>query len=80
MDSPVVFGHNDLQEGNILCQKADDGSIVRLAFIDFEYCSYNYRGFDLANHFCEWMYDYKVEEAPFFTNSPENYPSRDAQV
>lgn len=24
-----------------------------LRFVDFEYGSYNYRGFDLANHFCE---------------------------
>ena len=26
-----------------------------LVFIDFEYCAYNYRGFDIANHFCEWV-------------------------
>ena len=25
-----------------------------MQFIDFEYGSYNYRGFDLANHWCEY--------------------------
>jgi hypothetical protein len=23
-----------------------------IQFIDFEYCAYNYRAFDIANHFC----------------------------
>lgn len=30
--------------------------------IDFEYAGYNPRAFDIANHFCEWMYDYHSEE------------------
>ena len=48
--------------------------------IDFEYCSYNYRGFDLANHFCETMYDYTNEERPYFWCKPQNYPNREKQV
>ncbi|KJH41484.1 Choline/ethanolamine kinase [Dictyocaulus viviparus] len=78
--SPVVFSHNDLQEGNILlCDHyiiTDDGSIRArsdgvmstdpLVLIDFEYCSYNYRGFDLGNHFCEYGYDYNCDEAPYY--------------
>ncbi|KAK5972389.1 Choline kinase alpha, partial [Trichostrongylus colubriformis] len=54
--SPVVFSHNDLQEGNILLfdeyKINDDGDIKSenddmhetdpLVLIDFEYCSYNY--------------------------------------
>ena len=76
-----MFGHNDLQEGNILIERRpQDGAISRLTFIDFEYCSYNYRGFDLANHFVEWIYDYKVDEPPYFSNTPSNYPSKSAQV
>ncbi|EEB16472.1 choline/ethanolamine kinase, putative [Pediculus humanus corporis] len=54
--SPVVFCHNDLQEGNILKKTNVDETNQKtknLMIIDFEYCSYNYRGFDLANHFCE---------------------------
>lgn len=97
---PVVFCHNDLQEGNILLRQRDftpmdktdneldnalsplnvtigtqprkrslvdsgDGSSMghrcdtdemrnekpELMIIDFEYCAYNYRAFDIANHF-----------------------------
>ncbi|KAJ8252511.1 hypothetical protein COCON_G00218230 [Conger conger] len=80
--SPVVFCHNDCQEGNILLlngrENADDGH--RLMLIDFEYSSYNYRGFDIGNHFCEWMYDYTHETFPFFKASPENYPTKAQQL
>lgn len=31
----------------------------RLSLIDYEYSGYNPRGFDLGNHFCEWMADYE---------------------
>ncbi|KAL7995365.1 putative protein kinase-like domain superfamily [Plasmopara halstedii] len=51
--SPMVLSHNDLQYGNIM--KNDAGDAV---LIDFEYTSYNPRGYDLGNHFCEWAYDY----------------------
>lgn len=58
LHSPLVFSHNDLLSGNILViqpkgytQLSDDGP---LQFIDFEYGSYSYRGFDLGNHFNEW--------------------------
>lgn len=44
-------------------------------FIDFEYCSYNYRAFDIANHFAEWMYDYTETEYPFFKVDSTNYPT-----
>ncbi|KAJ1951452.1 hypothetical protein FBU59_000142 [Linderina macrospora] len=53
-NSPVVFAHDDLQYGNILRLHGTDELVV----VDFEYAGYNYRGFDLANHFCEWMADY----------------------
>ncbi|EDO25407.1 predicted protein, partial [Nematostella vectensis] len=51
-----------------------------LLFIDYEYCGYNYRGFDLANHFNEWMWDYKHEEAPYYLYNPELFPSLEQQV
>ncbi|CAI5449493.1 unnamed protein product [Caenorhabditis angaria] len=79
--SPVVFSHNDLQEGNILMSDgfdvAENGTVTDphgkvtdqepLSLIDFEYCNYNYRGFDLGNHFCEYGYDYNVDESPYYT-------------
>ncbi|XP_071447667.1 choline/ethanolamine kinase-like [Hetaerina americana] len=51
----------------------------QLVVIDFEYCSYNYRGFDFANHMCEWMYDYSNEKPPYFTARTRNFPTRRQQ-
>ncbi|PNF21862.1 Choline/ethanolamine kinase [Cryptotermes secundus] len=85
ISSPVVFCHNDMQEGNILLctdNMTDDEALMnpRLVLIDFEYCSYNYRGFDLANHFLEWMYDYTKSTHPYFTVNKNNYPRREQQL
>ncbi|ALC40246.1 CG2201, partial [Drosophila busckii] len=125
---PVVFCHNDLQEGNILirqsnriesmsslrsnfdetlgdsldgtsnldaddnkshspspCAELDttDDSALDTSFmsdhepdliiIDFEYCAYNYRGFDLANHFIEWTFDYTNSQFPYFHHYKQQY-------
>ncbi|KAJ1670554.1 hypothetical protein GGF38_001444 [Coemansia sp. RSA 25] len=50
LHSPVVFGHNDLLSGNIIMAESKDA----VSFIDYEYAMYNYRGFDIANHFNEY--------------------------
>ncbi|XP_041652460.1 choline/ethanolamine kinase [Cheilinus undulatus] len=79
--SPVVFCHNDVQEGNILMlEEKDQSSTDHLMLIDFEYSSYNYRGFDFGNHFCEWMYDYTYNQWPFYKATPDNYPTREQQL
>ncbi|KAJ8381461.1 hypothetical protein SKAU_G00022390 [Synaphobranchus kaupii] len=81
--SPVVFCHNDVQEGNILVldeAARDPSSTEKLMLIDFEYSSYNYRGFDFGNHFCEWVYDYTYDQWPFYKANMENYPSREQQL
>lgn len=46
-DSDVVLCHNDLLSGNIL----SDGK--NLSLIDYEYSSYTWPHFDIANHFFE---------------------------
>jgi thiamine kinase-like enzyme len=28
-----------------------------LILVDYEYAGFNYRGFDIANHYCEWAMD-----------------------
>ncbi|KAJ0029528.1 hypothetical protein NQD34_004525 [Periophthalmus magnuspinnatus] len=78
--SPVVFCHNDCQEGNILLLKGGQSSQQKLMLIDFEYSSYNYRGFDIGNHFCEWMYDYNCDEFPFFKVNTQAYPTKAQQM
>ncbi|CAG8716284.1 12336_t:CDS:2, partial [Cetraspora pellucida] len=55
INSPIVLAHNDLQPGNIL--RLTNGS-DELVAVDFEYAGYNYRGFDISNFFCEFMFDY----------------------
>ena len=61
--SPVVYCHNDLLAPNLLLEDVGvEGAEARAAakataplhVIDFEYGGYNYRGFDLGNHFNEW--------------------------
>lgn len=51
------------------------GDEPELMIIDFEYCAYNYRGFDIANHFLEWTYDYTNDKFPFFSHRPSQYPN-----
>ncbi|GLU09729.1 hypothetical protein SLE2022_265740 [Rubroshorea leprosula] len=70
LKSPVVFAHNDLLSGNIMVNEEEE----KLYFIDFEYGSYNYRGFDIGNHFNEYagfecdysLYPNKDEQNHFF--------------
>ncbi|KAK0398250.1 hypothetical protein QR680_002498 [Steinernema hermaphroditum] len=87
--SPIVFCHNDLQEGNVLLynkfEYTSEGTLRNtvplgadeepLVLIDFEYASYNYRGFDLGNHFCEYGIDYDCNEPPCYKIHNERFPS-----
>lgn len=57
-----------------------DNGEPELIIIDFEYCAYNYRGFDLANHFNEWTMDYTNKQYPFYHHKPESYPCKEQQV
>ncbi|NXN25023.1 CHKB kinase, partial [Nycticryphes semicollaris] len=72
--SPVVFCHNDVQEGEwvrLLPARAQGSAHPPLFFP---------RGFDIGNHFCEWVYNYTHDSWPFFKASLENYPSRQQQL
>ena len=93
VNSPIVFSHNDLQGGNILRSQVPEKTELnrekplsiteaekKLTVIDFEFCSYNFRAFDIANHWAEWMYDYTLEESPYYTIKREKYPSKEQQV
>ena len=66
--------------GNILYKESPTSPEGwKLVPIDFEYASYNYRGYDIANHFCEWMYEYHVDKPPYFRAILEDYPNKDQQ-
>lgn len=79
LNSPVVFCHNDLQEGNVLWLDVCADPSKKLTVIDWEYCAYNYRGFDFGNHFLEWCYDYDVNEPPYFHFYDDAYPKKKQQ-
>lgn len=49
-NSPIVFSHCDLLEGNIILDKQSNSC----SFIDFEYGGSEHRAFDIANYFCEF--------------------------
>ncbi|XP_078432353.1 protein kinase superfamily protein isoform X2 [Wolffia australiana] len=66
LNAPVAFCHNDLLSGNLMLSEDEE----KLYLIDFEYGSYNYRGYDIGNHFNEYAgfeCDYNL------------YPSKDMQ-
>jgi hypothetical protein len=49
-----------------------DTKTGNITIIDFEYTGYNYRGYDLANHFCEWAgLDFQLKER--FPNRKQRY-------
>uniref|UniRef100_F1L5S0 Choline/ethanolamine kinase n=1 Tax=Ascaris suum TaxID=6253 RepID=F1L5S0_ASCSU len=51
-----------------------------LVLIDFEYASYNYRGFDFANHFVEYTIDYDVSRPPYYEIHSDRFPSASQQL
>jgi thiamine kinase-like enzyme len=73
--SPLVLCHNDLHQGNIML-RASDRSII---LVDFEYASLSPRGFDIANHFCEWAADYQ-KEVPDDLDYEDCFPNKEQQM
>merc|ERR1712136_409335 len=71
----VVFCHNDIQEGNILFTDNPSNGVNPVQLIDFEY-----RGFDLGNHLCEWMYNYTYSSWPHFSYIPQHFPTNQDQI
>lgn len=60
--------------------KAFNPSNPHLVLIDFEYASYNYRGFDFANHFVEYTIDYDVAQPPYFKIYEDRFPPASHQL
>lgn len=66
----------DNSSDSVISNDSEDNE-PELIIIDFEYCAYNYRGFDLANHFIEWTLDYTNPQFPFFFHNKEQYPTKE---
>ncbi|URE00042.1 ethanolamine kinase [Musa troglodytarum] len=89
LNAPVVFAHNDLLSGNLMLNDKEG----KLYFIDFEYGSYSYRGYDIGNHFNEYagldcdysLYPDKDAQYHFFKNylepeKPLEVPDKDLEA
>ena len=72
-----VFCHNDLLSGNFLYQlnrttSAPERGPGDITIIDYEYGGYNFRAFDIANHFNEYAgFD--------FSKIPSKFPNKDVR-
>lgn len=104
LNSPIVFAHNDaqvfsksfsstiifssclwfiMQEGNVL--RMNDGTLM---LIDYEYASYSYRGYDLANTLCEMSLDnvaptetgFQVQNIPNLSSSKLTFSCSCVQI
>ncbi|KAF2860200.1 kinase-like protein [Piedraia hortae CBS 480.64] len=82
----LVFAHNDAQYGNILrVMPTGDSPLLlpanthkRLIVIDFEYANANLPGYEFANHFSEWCYNYHDPKKPYACNA-NRYPTPEEQ-
>jgi thiamine kinase-like enzyme len=72
----LVFCHNDMSPLNILYNAHSDS----LKLIDFEYSGYAPRSTDLAFTLTELLFDFEVQEPPFFAYNGENSPVTDELV
>lgn len=74
---------DDATNDSVCSAISDDSSNTeepKLVLIDYEYCSYNHRGFDLANHFVEWAYDYTNPDYPYYYENLDHYPTLEQKV
>ncbi|GAA5901751.1 uncharacterized protein JCM6883_000382 [Sporobolomyces salmoneus] len=94
--SKRVFAHNDTQYGNLLLLtpdkggaeeeelekrvKREGGNQKRIIVVDFEYAGANPRGFDIANHFCEWQADYHHESLSHSLSAHQPYPTLSERI
>ena len=69
VNSRLVFAHNDINRSNVLMRNSDRGVLL----IDYEFSAYNYRAFDLGNHFALKMFDLGADKLD--TGAP--FPSED---
>ncbi|GAA5900427.1 hypothetical protein JCM5296_001423 [Sporobolomyces johnsonii] len=56
------------------------GSHKRIIVVDFEYAGANPRGFDIANHFCEWQADYHHPSLSHSLSAHQPYPTRAEKI
>ncbi|CAD8206045.1 unnamed protein product [Paramecium octaurelia] len=73
----LKFCHNDLNQLNIFNTSKKDKEII---FIDYEYCSYNYPSYDIANFLNESAINYQHEEEPYYVLVDDNFNTAPIQA
>ncbi|XP_002737227.1 ethanolamine kinase 1-like [Saccoglossus kowalevskii] len=68
LNSPIVFCHNDLLLANIIYDEQTNS----VSFVDYEYGTFNYQAFDIADHFAEYA---GVDEVDY-----NRYPEKEYQL
>lgn len=77
-NNPMVFCHNDTQQGNILVEKNTCyNEEPNIKFIDYEYSGPNFIAFDLSNFLTECMHDYNVDSSQSYKCLKSRYPSQE---
>lgn len=74
-DSLILTDIEDFEEDD---GTEDSGSSI--ALVDFDYACVGPRAFDLANHWCEWMYDFGPNNPTPYIPHPERFPDRQDQL
>ena len=62
-DLQLSFCHNDVSMNNLLVPNSEPDNLV---LIDWEYASFNYSLYDIANYCCQLQYDLSHPVAPYF--------------
>lgn len=78
LDQLSIGSHSTNQELPLITEKTFEND-TKLTVIDFEYAGQNPAAYDIANHFCEWMYDYHDPVENYKTNELK-YPSVEDRI
>jgi choline kinase len=81
----LVFAHNDTQYGNLMrLQPSGESPLMnpsnqhkQLVVIDFEYARQNTIGYEFADHFSEWCYNYHSDNS--WACNHKAYPTQEEQ-
>src|SRR6185436_9081073 len=61
-------------------ENEDEEDDMEVMLIDFEYASYNYRGFDLAAFCAERCFQYDTNAYPYFACDLDAYPTQEQRL
>lgn len=79
LNSPIVFGHGDIQPRNLMMSGIGQDGTQSTTLIDFEFSGYNRRGYDIGCYFAEWTLEYPLPDFPHFSLDLSILPDIDSK-